>query len=250
MVFQPSAGQHAQQRGGDRWQGAEQSFRVVIPIPFESGEILGIDPVGEVPAFLKMPGPDARHRHQREERPITQQQGNCQDHPAALLQKQISEAPRQAANGDPLQHPQPAHRVDFLGKPAVTQQAQHVEQQGAFEELDHRSPPAGNTDIFIRGIHQRHPGDENKEREDQVQKTETGPCGVIQLLRHKSAPRGVAGFEKRHAHFLHPENPEHIEAAQDIETHQTLTRRRRNSSFSHNGGHPARSIRAVTAENQ
>ena len=71
--------------------------------------------------------------------------------------------------------------------------------------------------------HQRHPHDEDEQRENQVIEVETGPLGVFELVGQKArAPRMAHAVERIHQR-IRADDPEHIEPAQRVHGHQPLT---------------------------
>src|SRR4029077_19462761 len=70
-LLQQQAGEHAEETGADCGQRTEQTFGIPDAVPFPPGQVLRVDPVGEVRALRVGPHPDPGHSPTASSNPTT-----------------------------------------------------------------------------------------------------------------------------------------------------------------------------------
>lgn len=219
-VLQDQPGEDAQETAGDGRQGAQEPFRIVIAIMLAQRQELLIHVIGQIGPFGPVAGPMPRHGNPRHHRPIAQQDARAGPDERLGLEVAEHQAREEVTQGDPLQHSEQADLFERRRKSAVIQDADEVQQGRPFEDPDRGRPAVGLLEGFAQREHQRHPGDEDEEWEDQVLEMEPSPRLVVQLLGDQSQQTAAGELLESPDQLLGADDPEHVEAAQGIERHQ------------------------------
>ena len=138
LVGLEEAGKHAEHAGADGRQSAQEPFRIAGDLPQPPGQIVGVKPVRQIGVRRERADADPRHRDEREQRPIADQQHDQRHDDPSHMEIEKQKRREQIANRDTLQYPDKADVAPMLADATVIDQSQTVQQQRAAEHPDVR----------------------------------------------------------------------------------------------------------------
>ncbi len=164
---------------------------------------------------------DIRKGCEHQQRPITEEADGRRNDDAFARQKEMQRGCGQVAERDAVQHPGERDVRPWARDAAIVKHADAEEQRTAPQDAHERWPAPS---LHLRRIHRKddsHADKEEEEREDRIEKTETGPLHMLELRGDGRDDRAAACLLQGVRHLLAADDPEHVEPAQRIHRDQT-----------------------------
>ena len=155
------------------------------------------------------------------ERPVADEQPGTNGRERARFEKAKEQSGKKVGERDALQD---AHYAKFrpgVAETAIIKNAEQEQQHAADENAFQGFGAAIAFDHFGERKNQRHACHENEQREDQVVKAHPFPVRVLELVGERIGHEVRAHFMERLDQGIGPYDPEHVEAAQGVERHQS-----------------------------
>src|SRR5690606_13632427 len=124
------------------------------------------------------------------------------------------------AKRDSLEDTEPA---DFVDRPAETASVKNTddkEKNRTADDSAHRGGAAFTFDRFAKRENEGDADDENEERENEVEKGESGPRRMDASCGESAEKRGISHFFEGPGDGSGADDPKHVESAKGVDRHQ------------------------------